>query len=139
MSHTHDILNQMIHHGNAKHPRRAITTKVIKRFFEEAKNEVLEGKVVVLPGEIGEIKVTKRIQDKLPPISRAKLFAEQKKAHAANLSTFGYYFTIDSNSEFMDRYGFKFKASYSFRKVLNKKLNSGFDNYTMTWTQRKSQ
>lgn len=139
MSHIKDIVTSMIHNGLSRHPKRATTTKILNRFMEEVMNEVLEGNIVEMPGNLGKIKVNKHIQDKLPPISKAKLFREGKRVRAANMNTLGYYFTIDCKSEYLERYGVKFKAGYKFRKLLSTRLRSGYDNYTMTWTPKKSQ
>lgn len=139
MNHIPEIVDHMAKNNWLKSPPKRVINKIIARFLQEAKKEILEGNIVEFPGKIGMIKVNKNIQNRMPPLSKTKLYKEGKRVAVFNPNTIGYWFSINSKSEFLERYGIKFKASPSFRSALSSKLNNGFDNYTMTWIPKKSQ
>lgn len=121
--------------GNNKIPvskRKSVLSDYFKMIYEN----LLNGYSVKLPNNFGTMTIFKnKLREGTKPyISPYETIKNRARTLAYNPHTIGYFFSIEIESENMEKYGCKFKAAQKYRRMLSKKLLNGETNFQLKQT-----
>lgn len=124
-----DIIKDMCARDNWSARGINPTAKIISDYFDIVTENALNGYEVKLPNDFGVLSVYKnRLKDgQMPNVSKSLLFQKGKKQISYNPKTVGYFYSIELDSPVLDKYGFNFEATKTFRKRLTDLLIQGKD------------
>lgn len=106
---------------------------VIFDYFKLIYQNLLNGYSVDLPNNFGTMTIYKNklASGREPRISSYETIKKRERTLSYNPHTVGYFFHIKIESEYMEKYGCKFRASPKYRKLLSQQLFKGETNFQL--------